>query len=87
MQDLKKIYTDMSTADPSTETKFEWGSTSPSDGDGCVYINVDVEMAAGDLCLFFDFDQKESFELFKEIYIDKINELIGRIKWEFDPLP
>lgn len=82
MQDLKKIYADVVAANPNNE--FNWGEITFSDSEGCVCVMVEVW---GKLRIFFDFDQKGSFELFKEIYIDKLDELIGRIRWEFGPLP
>lgn len=88
MKDLKKIYNDMMTANPNEVTKFKWGSTSPSDVEGCICIQVDVK-CHGDLCLFIECEQNEhfTFELFKEIYIDALDRLIKRIKWEFESLP
>lgn len=86
MKDLKEIYSDMMTANPSEVTKFKWGETSESPYDGCIYVWIDVKMAVGDLCLSFECEQDESFESFKDSYMKSLNELISRIKWEFEPM-
>ena len=84
MKDLKKIYNDIIAANPNAETKFEWGETSPSDSEECVCVGV---KGWKDTYLFIDFDQKESFELFKEIYIEEFKRLVGRFRWCFKPKP